>query len=125
MDMGGVEVWRGGLGKVYRLPALSYAGASLTLPCLSLRQSLDFLSVGLSPTGIGASFAAPDPHEPQFNENAGHRFGTYSVQLRSRKNIRFASKRRQRNNPAAQSSDLRVQKTRPRAHAAENQPYLR
>jgi hypothetical protein len=29
---------------------------------ISLRQSLDFLSVGLSPTGIAASFAAPDPH---------------------------------------------------------------
>ena len=31
--MGGVEMWRGGLGKVYRFPALSYAGASLTRPC--------------------------------------------------------------------------------------------
>jgi hypothetical protein len=29
----GVEVWRGGLGKVYRWPALSSAGASLTRPC--------------------------------------------------------------------------------------------
>ena len=28
---------------------------------ISLRQSLDLLSVGLSPTGIAASFAAPDP----------------------------------------------------------------
>jgi hypothetical protein len=29
----GVEVWRGGLGGTYRLPALSFAGASLFPPC--------------------------------------------------------------------------------------------
>ena len=29
----GVEVWRGGLGGTYRLPALSVAGASLVPPC--------------------------------------------------------------------------------------------
>jgi len=29
----GVEVWRGGLGSAYPLPALSFAGASLTEPC--------------------------------------------------------------------------------------------
>jgi hypothetical protein len=34
-------VWRGGLGRVYRFPALSYAGASLTRPCFvsTLRSS--------------------------------------------------------------------------------------
>jgi hypothetical protein len=26
-------MWRGGLGAAYRLPALSYAGASLASPC--------------------------------------------------------------------------------------------
>src|SRR6267143_5831709 len=31
--MCGVEVWRGGLGGAYRLPALSSAGASLFPPC--------------------------------------------------------------------------------------------
>jgi len=38
--MGGVEVWRGGLGKVYRFPALSYAGASLTRPCCRFHTPL-------------------------------------------------------------------------------------
>jgi hypothetical protein len=38
--MGGVEVRRGGLGKVYRLPALSYAGASLTRPCFRFHTPL-------------------------------------------------------------------------------------
>jgi hypothetical protein len=28
-----VEMWRGGVGAVYRLPALSSAGASLAAPC--------------------------------------------------------------------------------------------
>jgi hypothetical protein len=32
-DIGGVEVWRGGLGSAYRFPALSSAGASLSGPC--------------------------------------------------------------------------------------------
>jgi hypothetical protein len=31
--MGGVEMWRGGLGSAYLLPALSFAGASLAVPC--------------------------------------------------------------------------------------------
>ena len=26
-------MWRGGLGRAYRLPTLSYVGASLALPC--------------------------------------------------------------------------------------------
>jgi len=30
---GGVEMWRGGLGSAYLLPALSFAGASLAVPC--------------------------------------------------------------------------------------------
>jgi hypothetical protein len=30
---GGVEMWRGGLGSAYLLPALSSAGASLSGPC--------------------------------------------------------------------------------------------
>ncbi len=29
----GVEMWRGGVGAAYRLPALSSAGASLASPC--------------------------------------------------------------------------------------------
>jgi hypothetical protein len=29
----GVEMWRGGLGLAYLLPALSFAGASLSKPC--------------------------------------------------------------------------------------------
>jgi hypothetical protein len=29
----GVEMWRGGLGAAYLLPALSYAGASIASPC--------------------------------------------------------------------------------------------
>src|SRR5436190_3411359 len=36
----GVEVWRGGLGKVYRCPALSSAGASLTQPCFRFHTPL-------------------------------------------------------------------------------------
>jgi hypothetical protein len=31
--MGGVEMWRGGLGVAYLSPALSLAGASLATPC--------------------------------------------------------------------------------------------
>jgi hypothetical protein len=38
--MCGVEVCRGGLGKAYRLPALSSAGASLTLPCFRFHTPL-------------------------------------------------------------------------------------
>src|SRR6516162_7472070 len=38
---------------------------------ISLRQSLDLLSVGLSPTGIAASFAAPDPYK-RFNAYGSH-----------------------------------------------------
>jgi hypothetical protein len=33
-------VWRGGLGGTYRLPALSYAGASLTRPCFRFHTPL-------------------------------------------------------------------------------------
>ena len=33
-------MWRGGLGKVYRFPALSYAGASLTRPCCRFHTPL-------------------------------------------------------------------------------------
>ena len=33
-------MWRGGLGKVYRLPALSYAGASLTRTCFRFHTPL-------------------------------------------------------------------------------------
>src|SRR5215472_2570372 len=32
-SFGGVEMWRGGLGSAYLLPALSFAGASLAVPC--------------------------------------------------------------------------------------------
>jgi hypothetical protein len=33
-------VWRGGLGGTYRLPALSFAGASLFPPCFRFHTSL-------------------------------------------------------------------------------------
>jgi hypothetical protein len=36
----GVEVWRGGLGGTYRLPALSFAGASLASPCFRFHTPL-------------------------------------------------------------------------------------
>ena len=36
----GVEVWRGGLGGTYRLPALSFAGASLAPPCCRFHTPL-------------------------------------------------------------------------------------
>ena len=36
----GVEVWRGGLGGTYRLPALSSAGASLVPPCFRFHTPL-------------------------------------------------------------------------------------
>jgi hypothetical protein len=32
-QIGGVEMWRGGVGAAYLLPALSLAGASLASPC--------------------------------------------------------------------------------------------
>jgi hypothetical protein len=32
-EFGRVEKWRGGLGLAYRFPALSFAGASLAVPC--------------------------------------------------------------------------------------------
>jgi hypothetical protein len=38
--MCGVEVWRGGLGGTYRLPALSFAGASLFPPCFRFHTPL-------------------------------------------------------------------------------------
>ena len=38
--MCGVEVWRGGLGGTYRLPALSSAGASLFPPCFRFHTPL-------------------------------------------------------------------------------------
>ena len=38
--VGGVEVWRGGLGGTYRLPALSVAGASLVPPCFRFHTPL-------------------------------------------------------------------------------------
>ena len=38
--MGGVEVWRGGLGGAYRLPTLSSVGASLTPPCFRFHTPL-------------------------------------------------------------------------------------
>jgi hypothetical protein len=39
-QMCGVEVWRGGLGGTYRLPALSFAGASLVPPCFRFHTPL-------------------------------------------------------------------------------------
>jgi hypothetical protein len=36
----GVEVWRGGLGGTYLLPALSFAGASLVQPCFRFHTPL-------------------------------------------------------------------------------------
>ena len=33
IQIGGVEMWRGGVGAAYLLPALSFAGASLASPC--------------------------------------------------------------------------------------------
>jgi hypothetical protein len=33
LKIGGVEMWRGGLGAAYLLPALSSAGASIASPC--------------------------------------------------------------------------------------------
>jgi hypothetical protein len=36
----GVEVWRGGLGGTYPLPALSFAGASLVPPCFRFHTPL-------------------------------------------------------------------------------------
>jgi hypothetical protein len=39
-NMCGVEVWRGGLGGAYRLPTLSYAGASLAPPCFRFHTPL-------------------------------------------------------------------------------------
>jgi hypothetical protein len=41
-------VWRGGLGKVYRFPALSSAGASLTRPCFRFHTPLIELDVRIS-----------------------------------------------------------------------------
>ena len=38
--MGGVEVWRGGLGGAYRLPTLSSVGASLAPPCFRFHTPL-------------------------------------------------------------------------------------
>ena len=38
--MCGVEVWRGGLGGTYLLPALSLAGASLAPPCFRFHTPL-------------------------------------------------------------------------------------
>jgi hypothetical protein len=38
--VGGVEVWRGGLGGTYRLPTLSFAGASLVPPCFRFHTPL-------------------------------------------------------------------------------------
>ena len=40
LEMCGVEVWRGGLGGTYRLPALSFAGASLFPPCFRFHTPL-------------------------------------------------------------------------------------
>jgi hypothetical protein len=36
----GVEVWRGGLGGTYRLPTLSFVGASLAPPCFRFHTPL-------------------------------------------------------------------------------------
>ncbi len=36
----GVEVWRGGLGRAYRLPTLSFVGASLAPPCFRFHTPL-------------------------------------------------------------------------------------
>ena len=36
----GVEVWRGGLGRAYRLPTLSSVGASLAPPCFRFHTPL-------------------------------------------------------------------------------------
>ena len=41
-------MWRGGLGRVYRFPALSYAGASLTRPCFRFHTPLIELDVRIS-----------------------------------------------------------------------------
>jgi hypothetical protein len=38
--LGGVEVWRGGLGGTYRLPTLSFAGASRAPPCFRFHTPL-------------------------------------------------------------------------------------
>jgi hypothetical protein len=40
MRMCGVEVWRGGLGGTYRLPTLSFVGASLAPPCFRFHTPL-------------------------------------------------------------------------------------
>ena len=39
-DLCGVEVWRGGLGRAYRLPTLSSVGASLAPPCFRFHTPL-------------------------------------------------------------------------------------
>src|SRR5260370_24297410 len=36
----GVEVWRGGLGRAYQLPTLSFVGASLAPPCFRFHTPL-------------------------------------------------------------------------------------
>src|SRR5260370_23065655 len=36
----GVEVWRGGLGRAYLLPTLSFVGASLAPPCFRFHTPL-------------------------------------------------------------------------------------
>ena len=38
--MGGVELWRGGLGGAYRLPTLASVGASLAQPCFRFHTPL-------------------------------------------------------------------------------------
>ena len=40
IHMGGVEVWRGGLGGAYLLPTLSSVGASLAPPCFRFHTPL-------------------------------------------------------------------------------------
>src|SRR6266851_1295438 len=39
-QVGGVEVWRGGLGAAYRFPTLSFVGASLAGPCFRFHTPL-------------------------------------------------------------------------------------
>ena len=40
LHLGGVEVWRGGLGSAYLLPTLSSVGASLAPPCCRFHTPL-------------------------------------------------------------------------------------
>ncbi len=63
IQIGGVEMWRGGLGAAYLLPTLSFAGASLASPCFRFHIPLIEPDVRISRIRLSEKVSRCRPRE--------------------------------------------------------------